>query len=75
MPNCIEMLPCDWLISNLRYQAIKQMFLIKWPVSVCVCVCVCVYIYIYNLIISYFILSCNKYLDIIKIMKLVDALN
>ncbi len=29
-----EMLPCDWLISNLCYQAIEQVYLIKWPVSV-----------------------------------------
>ncbi len=43
MPKCIELLPCDWLISNLCYQAIEQVYLIKWPVSVCVCV----YIYIY----------------------------
>ncbi len=35
MPKCIELLPCDWLISNLCYQAIEQVYLIKWPVSVC----------------------------------------
>ncbi len=35
MPKCIEFLPCDWLISNLCYQAIEQVYLIKWPVSVC----------------------------------------
>ncbi len=34
MPKCIELLPCDWLISNLCYQAIKQVYLIKWPVRV-----------------------------------------
>ncbi len=34
MPKCIELLPCDWLISNLCYQAIEQVYLIKWPVSV-----------------------------------------
>ncbi len=34
MPKCIELLPCDWLISNLYYQAIEQVYLIKWPVSV-----------------------------------------
>ncbi len=34
IPKCIELLPCDWLISNLFYQAIEQMYLIKWPVSV-----------------------------------------
>ncbi len=28
MPKCIELLPCDWLISNLCYQAIEQMYLI-----------------------------------------------
>ncbi len=39
MPNCIELLPCDWLISNLCYQAIEQVYLIKWPMSV--------YIYMY----------------------------
>ncbi len=35
-PKGIELLPCDWLISNLCYQAIEQVYLIKWPVSVCV---------------------------------------
>ncbi len=30
----IELLPCDWLISNLCYQAIEQVYLIKWLVSV-----------------------------------------
>ncbi len=34
MHKCIELLPCDWLISNLCYQAIEQVYLIKWPVSV-----------------------------------------
>ncbi len=34
MPKCIELLPCDWLISNLRYQAIEQVYLIKWLLSV-----------------------------------------
>ncbi len=34
-----ELLPCDWLISNLSYQATEHVYLIKWPVSV--------YIYIY----------------------------
>ncbi len=34
MPKCIELLPCDWLISNLCYQAIERVYLIKWPVSV-----------------------------------------
>ncbi len=34
MPKCIELLPSDWLISNLCYQAIEQVYLIKWPVSV-----------------------------------------
>ncbi len=24
MPKCIELLPCDWLISNLSYQAIEH---------------------------------------------------
>ncbi len=33
MPKCIELLPCDWLISNLCCQAIEQLYLIKWPVS------------------------------------------
>ncbi len=36
-----QLLTCDWLISNLYYQAIEQVYLIKWPVSV--------YVYIYNL--------------------------
>ncbi len=40
MPKCIELLPCDWLISNLCYQAIEQVYLIKWLVSVCMYVCV-----------------------------------
>ncbi len=47
MSKCIELMPCDWLISNLCYQAIEPVFLIKWPVSVCVCVCVYIYRYIY----------------------------
>ncbi len=34
MPKYIELLPCDWLISNLCYQAAEQVHLIKWPVSV-----------------------------------------
>ncbi len=34
MPKCIELLPCDRLISNLCYYAIEQVYLIKWPVSV-----------------------------------------
>ncbi len=34
MPKCIELLPCDWLISNLCYHAIEQVYLIKWPVNV-----------------------------------------
>ncbi len=34
MPKCIELLTCDWLISNFCYQAIEQVYLIKWPVSV-----------------------------------------
>ncbi len=36
MPKFIDLLPCDWLISNLCYQAIEQVYLIKWPVSVCI---------------------------------------
>ncbi len=43
MHKCIELLPCDWLISNLCYQAIEQVYLIKWPVSVYIYI----YIYIY----------------------------
>ncbi len=39
MTKCIELLPCDWLIRNLCYQAFEQVYLIKWLVSV--------YIYIY----------------------------
>ncbi len=46
MPKCIELLPCDWMISNLCYQAIERVYLIKWPVSVYIYVCVCIYIYI-----------------------------
>ncbi len=44
MPKCIELLPCDWLISNLCYQAIEQVYLIKWPVSIYIYI----YIYIYK---------------------------
>ncbi len=33
MPKCIKLLPCDWLIRNLCYQAIEQVYLIKWPMS------------------------------------------
>ncbi len=33
----IELLPCDWLIRIVCYQAIEQVYLIKWPVSVCHC--------------------------------------
>ncbi len=29
MTKCIDLLPCDWLISNLCYQAIEQVYLIK----------------------------------------------
>ncbi len=32
MPKCIELLSCDWLICNLCYQAIEQVYLIKWLV-------------------------------------------
>ncbi len=38
MPKCIELLPCDWLISSLCYQAIEQVFRIKWLVSVYDCI-------------------------------------
>ncbi len=31
MPKYIELLSCDWLISDLCYQAIEQVSLIKWP--------------------------------------------
>ncbi len=34
MPKFIELLPCDWLISDLCYQTIEQVYLIKWSVSV-----------------------------------------
>ncbi len=34
MPKCIELLSCDWLISSLCYQAIEQVYIIKWSVSV-----------------------------------------
>ncbi len=34
MSKCIELLPCDWMVINLCYQAIEQVYLIKWPVSV-----------------------------------------
>ncbi len=50
-----KLLPCDWLISNLCYQVIEQVYLIKWAVSVCVYIyiymymyiCICIYIYVY----------------------------
>ncbi len=42
IPKCIELLPFDWLISNLCYQAIEQVYLIKWPVNI--------YIYVINII-------------------------
>ncbi len=44
--KCIELLPCDWLISNLCYQAIEQVYIIKWLVSVYIYI----YIYIYRCI-------------------------
>ncbi len=31
-----ELLSCDWLISNLCYQALEQVYLIKCLVSECV---------------------------------------
>ncbi len=34
MPKCTELLPCDWLIRYLHEQAVEQVFLIKWLVSV-----------------------------------------
>ncbi len=48
MPNCIELLPCDWLISNLCYQAIEQVYLIKWPMSVYIYIYIYIYICIYT---------------------------
>ncbi len=39
--RCIELLPCDWMICNLFYQAIDQVYLIKWLVSVYICIYVC----------------------------------
>ncbi len=51
MPKCTELLPCDWLISNFFYQAVENVYLIKWPVIACVCVCIYIYIYIYIYII------------------------
>ncbi len=50
-----KLLPCDWLISNLCYQVIEQVYLIKWPVSVCVCVCIYMYMYIYSMYIYIYI--------------------
>ncbi len=52
MPKCIELLPCDWLISNLCYQAIDQVHLIKWPMSVYVCVWLQIHVYVIVLIAS-----------------------
>ncbi len=54
MPKCIELLPCDWLISNLCYQAIEQVYLIKWPVSVYIYI----YIYIYITFIYFYYYLC-----------------
>ncbi len=34
MPKCINLLPCDWLINNLCYQEIEQVYLIKCPMRV-----------------------------------------
>lgn len=34
MSKCIELHPCDWLITCLR--ALEQVYLIKWPLSACV---------------------------------------
>ncbi len=62
MPKCIELLPCDWLISNLCYQATEQVYLIKWPVSVCVCIYICVYICEVKLINKYKIIYTVKYI-------------
>ncbi len=49
MPKCIELLPCDWLISNLCFQAIEQVYLIKWPVSVCMYIYIYIYMYFFFL--------------------------
>ncbi len=59
MPKCIELLPCDWLISNLCYQAIEPVYLIKRPVCV-------IYIYIYIYIYSGY----GKYSDPLKFFTL-----
>ncbi len=32
--HLLQLLPCDWLIINLCYQATEQVYLIKWPLSV-----------------------------------------
>ncbi len=48
MPKCIELLPCYWLISNLCYQAIEQVYLIKWPVSAYVYICMYIYTCMYS---------------------------
>ncbi len=45
MPKYIELLPCDWLISNLCYQATEQVFLIKWPVSYILLHILYIYVY------------------------------
>lgn len=33
MPKCIELLLCDWLNRYLHWQAVRQVYLLKWPVS------------------------------------------
>ncbi len=58
MPKCIELLPCDWLISNLCYQAIIQVYLIKFPATVCVYIYIYIYIYINAVKVSVFPKCC-----------------
>ncbi len=57
MPKCIELLSCDWLISSLCYQAIEQVYLIKWPVSIYMKNVLCLYVkyIIYNVNIRIYI--------------------
>jgi len=64
-PKCIELLPCDWLISNVCYQAIEQEYLIKWPVSVYIwkmCYVYMLNIFIYNVKYKNIIYTCKYFL-------------
>ncbi len=52
--EAIELLTCDWLISNLCYQAIEQVYPIKWLVSVFIfiyiSICCCLLVTFFNIV-------------------------